>query len=99
MSVLDEFLLGDPARRMTFGFALFVSAVAVLIWVESRVRRRGETYLDHREAAAFGVSVAPIGTAVMMSAPWGLMGAVVFVAVAIVVCGLGVLVMLLRDPF
>ena len=96
MSALDDLLLGDPARRMAFGLVLLVASAALLAWVEGRVRRRGETYLDHREALALGAAVAPIGAVVMISAPWGLLGAGVFLAVAIVVCGVGAVVMLLR---
>lgn len=96
MSVLDDLLLGDAGRRLAFGLVILLSASAVLFWVEARVRRRGETYLDHRGALAVGAAFAPIGAAVTVSAPWGLLGAGAFVAVAIVVCGAGALVMLLR---
>lgn len=96
MSVLDDLLLGDSARRLAFGLVLLLVASALLVWVEARVRRRGETYLDHREALALGAAFAPIGVAVMISAPWGPLGPAVFVAVAIVFCGLGAVVMLLR---
>ena len=69
MPVPDQLLLGDPSRRMAFGLLLFVLASAVLAWVEWRARRRGETYLDHCEVLALGASFAPVGVAVMISAP------------------------------
>ena len=96
VSELDQLLLGDPSGRMGYGLGLFVLASAVLVWVEWRVRRRGETYLDHRETLALGAAFAPVGVAVMISAPWGLLGAAVFVVVAMVACGIGAVVMLMR---
>jgi hypothetical protein len=91
--VLDELLLGDPARRFAFGLTLAVLASITLAWVEWRVRRRGETYLAHRAMLAFGAAFAPIGVAVMISVPWGLLGVAIFTAVAMVAFGIGVLAM------
>ncbi len=96
MTGLDELLLGDPARRAAFGLALLALGGATLSWVEWEVRRRDRSYLDHHAALAFGVTCAPIGIAVLLSAPFGLVGAGVFLAVAMVVCGVGAVVMLAR---
>ena len=89
-------LLGDPSRRLMFGLALLVLTAAALLWIEWRVRRQGDSYLSHRTARGLAMSFAPIGVGIMISAPWGLLGVVVFGAVAFAVCGAGVLVMLSR---
>lgn len=94
--MLDEMLLGDPSRRLMFGLALLVLTGAALLWIEWRVRRLGDAYMSHRTARALAGSFAPIGVGIMISAVWGLLGVVVFMAVAFIVCGGGVLVMLLR---
>jgi hypothetical protein len=96
MTGLDELLLGDPARRAAFGLALLALSGAALTWVEWEVRRRDRSYLDHHAVLAFGATCAPIGIAVLLSAPFGLVGAGVFLAVAIAACGVGAFVMLVR---
>ena len=94
--MLDEMFLGDPSRRFIFGLALLVLTGAALLGIEWRVRRLRDSYMSHRTARALGMSFAPIGVAIMISAVWGVLGVVVFMAVAFTVCGGGVLVMLLR---
>jgi hypothetical protein len=94
--VLDEILLGDPSRRLAFGLALLVLTGAALLWVEWRIRRFGDAYRSHRTPRALAMSFAPVGVGIMISAVWGVLGVVVFVAVAVTVCGGGVVVMLLR---
>ena len=94
--MLDELLLGDPSRRIMFGLALLVLTGAALLWIELRVRRLGDSYLSHWTARGLAMSFAPIGVGIMISAVWGGLGVVVFMAVAFIVCGGGVLVMLLH---
>ena len=96
MSVLDDLLLGDPARRMAYGLVLLRSRPPSSCGSSGGSAVAGETYLDHREALALGAAFAPVGVAVMISAPWGLLGAAVFVVVAMVACGIGAVVMLMR---
>jgi uncharacterized membrane protein YqjE len=96
MPPFDQLLLGDEVRRAAFGATLIVLASIALGCVEWRVRRSGSSYLDHRGACALGMTLAPIGVALVLSAQWGLLGAAVFVGVAIAVCGVGVVALLVR---
>lgn len=93
---MDQLLLGDPARRIAFGLVVLLMASAALVWLEWRVRSRRATYHDHQAILALGASFAPIGVAIAISGPWGLVGAALFTTVAMVICGAGVVVMLLR---
>jgi hypothetical protein len=95
-AMLDDLLLGDPARRLLIGLLLLALGAASLAWLAWHVRRRGEVYLDHHVVYAVGLIAAPSGIAIALSAPWGPIGAAVFVVVAIVVCGVGAAAMLLR---
>lgn len=94
--MLDEMLLGDPSRRFLFGMTLLGLAGGTLLWIDWRVRRAGDSYLSHRGALAFGVSLAPVGVGILFSAAWGLFGVLVFLAAAVAVCGAAVVAMFLR---
>jgi len=94
--MLDELLLGDPTRRFAFGLALLFIAGLSLGLAGRRSRRSGDSLLTQRTEVGVALSLAPVGLGIVFSAFWGLLGAIVFLGIAIAVCGIGVLVMLAR---
>jgi hypothetical protein len=96
MNQLDEILLGDPIRQLAVGVTLLLVAGVGVIWLRWHARRPGDSYLDHRTALALTLALAPVGLGVVFSAFWGLLGVIVFLVVAMAVCGVGVLVTFVR---
>ena len=94
--MLDELLLGDPMRRFAFGLALLLIAGLILILADRRAHRARASILTQRTAIAVALSMAPVGVGVVFSAFWGVLGAIVFLTVAMVVCGVGMVVTLGR---
>jgi hypothetical protein len=94
--MLDELLLGDPMRRFAFGLALLLIAGLILILADGRAHRARTSILTQRTAIAVALSMASVGVGVVFSAFWGVLGAIVFLTVAMVVCGVGMVVTLGR---
>jgi hypothetical protein len=96
LNQLDQILLGDPIRQLAFGLTLLLFAGVGSVWLRWCARRPGDSYLDHRTALSLTLSVAPVGLGVVFSAFWGLLGVIVFLVVAMALCGVGVLVTFVR---
>jgi hypothetical protein len=94
--VPDQMLLGDPLRRLAFGLTLLLLAAVGPIWLRWRARRPGDSSLAHQAAQGLAVSLSSVGLGVVFSAFWGLPGVIVFLVVAMAVCGVGVVVMFVR---
>jgi hypothetical protein len=92
----DELLFGDPMRRFAFGSTLLLIAGLAAVAAWWRHRRLGRPLLPQQVTLRIALSVAPVGPGIVFSAFWGLLGALVFFAVAVGVCGVGMLVMLAR---
>jgi len=93
---LDRLLLADPSRRLAFGLALLLLAGVGVTWLRWHARRPGDSHLDHRTALSLTLALVPVGLGVVFSAFWGLLGVIVFLVVAMAVCGVGALVMFVR---
>jgi fatty-acid desaturase len=96
LNQLDQILLGDPIRQFAFGLTLLLFAGVGVIWLRWHAHRPGDSYLDHRTALGLTLALVPVGLGVVFSAFWGLLGVIVFLVVAMAVCGVGVLVTFVR---
>jgi hypothetical protein len=94
--ILDELLFGDPMRRFVFGSTLLLIAGLAAVAAWWRHRRSGHSLLPPQVTLRIALSFAPVGIGIVFSAFWGLLGALAFFAVAVAVCGVGVLVTLVR---
>jgi hypothetical protein len=95
---LDQILLGDPARRLAFGAILLLLAGVAAIWLRRHPRRLGDPASAQRSALALVVVLSSVGLGVVFSAYWDLPGVIVLFVVAMIVCGAGMVVMLVRGP-
>jgi hypothetical protein len=94
--MLDDLLLGDPARTLANGLTLLLIAGVAALVAARRAQRSGSTVITQRLTLFVPVSFTPLGMGILFGAVWGVLGALVFVVVAMAVFGVAVLVLLAR---
>ena len=85
--MLDEVLFGDPGRRLATGLSvLLVAAIAGIVAVR-RARRSGSRSIPQRGLLGLSILLTPSGIGLLFSTVWDGIGAVVYVVVAMAICG------------
>jgi hypothetical protein len=95
--MLDELLFGDPSRRLATGLTvLLVAAIAAVVAVR-RARRSGLRWIPQRGILGVTLLLTPYGIGLIFSAVWDGIGVVVFMLVAMAICGVVALVSFARS--
>jgi hypothetical protein len=95
--MLDELLFGDPTRRLTTGLILLLVAAVAGLAAVRRARRSGSPWIPQRGLLALTVVLTPYGIGLIFSSVWGGIGAVVFMVVAMAICGAVALISFARS--
>lgn len=89
-------MLGNQFVTLAVGLALLLGVGLAVRWLRSQAGRPGGSYLAHRTTVGLIVVLSWLGLACVSSALWGFLGVLALLVVAMAVCGVAVLVMLLR---
>ncbi|HEY6012818.1 MAG TPA: hypothetical protein VIU37_02385 [Candidatus Limnocylindrales bacterium] len=95
--MLDELLFGDSSRRLATGLTLLLVAAIAAVVAARRARRSGLRWVPQRGLLGVTLLLTPYGIGLILSAIWDGIGVVVFMVVAMAICGVVAMVSYARS--